>query len=325
MQWKTRGWEEIDRSGLYALLQLRAEVFVVEQDCAYQDLDGKDEAAVHVVATEAGECVATARILPPGLSYPEPSIGRVVVAAAHRGTGLGRQLMGRALAACLDRWPDEGVRISAQSYLTTFYASLGFAPSSEPYLEDGLPHIQMFRPALPQGAWKPFEALPRDLDAWEMALDRLPLDRILGAGEAGWHAGQITDHLSAAESATWHYILRKTSGSAADALPLDASSDARARALSARLRSTERFAMPEGLSQPAAPESVSALQALHSHRRSLASAGRAHAASLPPDWWAVQVFKHPLAGRIGLSDAARFLADHMHHHHHQLLRLVGEE
>lgn len=324
MQWKIEAWNEIDRDGLYALLQLRAEVFVVEQDCAYQDLDGKDEVALHVSAWDAGECVATARVLPPGVSYAEPSIGRVVVKESARLTGLGRLLMGHALAASCDRWPTAGVRISAQTYLEAFYRSLGFAPSSEPYLEDGLPHVQMFREGLPHGAWEAFAALPPAVDAWEAEVAALPDACVLGGG-ASWHAGAITHHLAEAEGATWAYLAKKGQTPVADLPPITPDTTARAIQLSAALRSTARFPMPEGLPAPKPAETRAKIAAVIARWRSAQADGRALVAALPLAWWDAEVFRHPLAGRLGLTMTASFLGDHIVHHRHQLKRLVGGE
>ena len=324
MQWKTQEWQQIGRDEAYALLQLRAEVFVVEQDCAYQDLDGKDEPALHVSAWEGGKCVATARVLPPGVSYAEPSIGRVVVHADHRKYGLGRELMGHALAASLDRWPEAGIRISAQTYLEAFYQSLGFVTCSEHYLEDGLPHVQMFRAGLPPGAWDPFEGLPSAVNEWEQAVRRLPEGWIVGTGE-GWHAGEITHHLAEAEAATWRYVKKKCQTPVAAMPPITLATTSRATALSSRLRSTERYAMPEGLPDPHPAHTMGDLESVLAWWRTAQAAGRAHVAALPREWWEVEVFNHPLAGRLGLTMTAAFLADHVVHHRHQLNRLAAAE
>ena len=155
ISWQCRTWSELDREQLYALLRLRAEVFVVEQDCPYQDLDGKDRKALHLWAewadapiAQGGEALATTRLLPAGVSYEsEVSIGRVVTAAEVRRTGLGRDLMRRSLQALADAWPAAGIRLSAQCYLEQFYRDFGFVPEGESYLEDGIPHIAMVRPA----------------------------------------------------------------------------------------------------------------------------------------------------------------------------------
>lgn len=141
---------EIGGRELYEMLALRSRVFVVEQQCVYLDPDGLDVEAHHVFGwhTEgvgARELVCGARILGPGVSYVEPSIGRVVTAPDFRGSGLGRRLMVEALEACERLYPGCGVRIGAQGYLEAFYAGLGFVRVSEPYDEDGILHVTMVR------------------------------------------------------------------------------------------------------------------------------------------------------------------------------------
>ena len=153
--WHCKTWSELDRDTLYAMLRLRAEVFVVEQNCAYQDLDGKDKVGLHLwaeraaePAREGGQVYALTRLLPVGSSYPnEVSIGRVVTSENARGTGLGRELMKRSLLALDEHWEGEPIRLSAQCYLERFYSDFGFKPEGESYLEDGIPHIAMIRPA----------------------------------------------------------------------------------------------------------------------------------------------------------------------------------
>lgn len=150
MNWHHKPWEAVERDEWHAIVRLRVDVFVLEQECPYSDLDGKDLRALHLWAEdkplEKGHPVAAyARLLAPGVSYAEPSIGRVVTRGDRRGEGLGRELMARALTVCETTWPGRGVRISAQCYLEAFYASLGFASVGMPYLEDGIPHVQMVR------------------------------------------------------------------------------------------------------------------------------------------------------------------------------------
>ena len=131
---------------LYELLQLRSEVFVVEQNCVYQDLDGKDSKSFHVLLySEAGELIGTARVLPPGVSYAELSLGRVCVHFRERLTGSGKVLMKRVVEFIDEKWPKASCVISAQLYLKKFYESFGFISEGESYLEDGIPHIQMRR------------------------------------------------------------------------------------------------------------------------------------------------------------------------------------
>ena len=132
---------------LHDLLALRSAVFVVEQACAFQDIDGLDPQAVHVLGhDEQGQLQASARCFPPGVAYAEASIGRVVTAPTARGTGLGHVLMRQALACVQAQWGQQAVRIGAQAHLQAFYASHGFVSEGEPYLEDGIWHVHMLRP-----------------------------------------------------------------------------------------------------------------------------------------------------------------------------------
>lgn len=145
-------WCHFDDLGLHELQNIfraRQQVFVLEQNCAYVDVDGADEHCFHLAAWRRGlrEPLAYARVVPPGLKYAEASIGRVITTAAGRGRGLGRELLQRAIANARQAFPGQGVRISAQSYLEPFYGSFGFAIVGERYLEDGIPHTEMLLPA----------------------------------------------------------------------------------------------------------------------------------------------------------------------------------
>lgn len=142
--WRWYRWGELSTDLLYQLLRLRSEVFVVEQACLFPDMDGLDPHCEHLCGTDAnGAVVAYARLLPPGLKHPEAALGRVVTAAAVRGSGAGRELMRQALAGCQARHPRHAVRIGAQQRLERFYGELGFVTVSEPYLEDGILHVDM--------------------------------------------------------------------------------------------------------------------------------------------------------------------------------------
>jgi len=138
LRWQWCRLHELGVEQLYALLAAREAVFVVEQNCAYQELDGRDGAALHLIAWSGDVVAACLRVLDP------PALGRVMTAKNFRGCGLGRELMRRALQH-LDASGTAEVRISAQTYLEKFYRSFGFEPVSEPYLEDGIPHIGMVR------------------------------------------------------------------------------------------------------------------------------------------------------------------------------------
>ncbi len=144
LAWSALTWGELDCQCLYAILAARSAVFVVEQDCPYQDLDGLDPKGIHVLASAGdGSVLAYGRVLPAGLRFDEPSIGRVLTTSAGRGLGLGRALMQRCLLETRQRFPGQPIRISAQQYLERFYHELGFITISGPYDEDGIPHLEM--------------------------------------------------------------------------------------------------------------------------------------------------------------------------------------
>ena len=136
-------FDELSNNELYAIIRLRNEVFVVEQNCVFQDADDKDQLAYHVMIFSFDSLVAYARVLPAGVSYNEVSIGRVVSDRKARGTGAGRRLMVDSLSFISEKFGDCDVRISAQTYLLKFYNSLGFQESGEIYFEDGIEHIEM--------------------------------------------------------------------------------------------------------------------------------------------------------------------------------------
>lgn len=138
--WHTKYFPELTVTELYGILRLRAEVFVVEQDCPYQDLDGLDQVSLHLWMEEDGRVVAYARLLPPGTAYEQPGIGRVVVAMQKRNTKLGVELMRRSLEVLQGHFKGEKVVIMAQSYLLEWYQQFGFVEVGEEFLEDGIPH-----------------------------------------------------------------------------------------------------------------------------------------------------------------------------------------
>jgi ElaA protein len=144
MNWIIKPFESLNTKELYQILQVRNEVFIVEQDCPYQDLDNKDFASLHLWKEDAtGAIAAYCRLLPAGISYKEPSIGRVLTSATNRGLGLARAMMEDAIAYIQKEWRTHHIRISAQLYLKAFYESLGFQQVGETYLEDAIPHIEM--------------------------------------------------------------------------------------------------------------------------------------------------------------------------------------
>jgi len=166
--WRIVRFNDLTAREVHDIYQARIEVFVLEQNCPFQDVDGADPACWHLFtrkesgkesgsATFSGipekvadpnSCpiVAYCRIVPPGLKFAEPSIGRVLTTEAARGTGLGRVLMGEAVARTKALWPKEAIRIGAQARLEKFYNDFGFEKASDMYMEDGIPHIEMVRP-----------------------------------------------------------------------------------------------------------------------------------------------------------------------------------
>jgi ElaA protein len=144
IRWSVTPFAELSARDFHDLIQLRIGVFVVEQNCPYPELDGKDLEAFHLIGRlSSGEIVATARILSPGISYPEASIGRVCSRIDQRGNGSGKMLMQKALDAVKALFGEVPVRISAQHYLLSYYKHFGFEPQGEVYLEDDIPHIEM--------------------------------------------------------------------------------------------------------------------------------------------------------------------------------------
>lgn len=143
LRWEYKKFESLTAFELYAILQLRNEVFVVEQHCVYQDADNKDQPAYHLCGWDGNRLVAYCRILPKGISYQHPSIGRVVTSPQYRGGGYGKQLMKLAVEKTILQFQDPVIIISAQLYLLRFYQSIGFEQVSDEYFEDGIPHIQM--------------------------------------------------------------------------------------------------------------------------------------------------------------------------------------
>jgi len=147
--WRFARFDELSAREAHDMFQLCAAVFVVEQTCAFQDLDGADPACWHLIGRDGDQLVAYCRLVPPGVKYPEPSIGRVITSREARRTGAGRALMGEAIARAEKLWPGKRLRIGAQLYLKRFYEDFGFAQSSEPYDEDGILHIEMIRSEAP--------------------------------------------------------------------------------------------------------------------------------------------------------------------------------
>ncbi|BCL68405.1 ElaA protein [Vibrio nigripulchritudo] len=146
--WQLHSFDQLSNIQLYQMLKLRVDVFVVEQDCPYPELDDKDhlDGVYHLLGYEGEELVACARLIARGISYPETtSIGRVVTKESARGHGLGHELMEQAVTHLEMQWGKVAIKISAQQHLSDYYNRHGFAQCTEMYLEDGIPHIGMIR------------------------------------------------------------------------------------------------------------------------------------------------------------------------------------
>lgn len=143
ISWKIKNFDTLSVPELYQIMRLRSEIFVVEQNCVYQDLDGKDQKALHLFGIIDETIVAYCRLFKAGDYFDFASIGRVVVAANYRDKKLGHELMNQAISAIEKYLGEQNITISAQLYLKKFYESHGFIPTSEMYLEDDIPHIQM--------------------------------------------------------------------------------------------------------------------------------------------------------------------------------------
>ena len=144
--WSYKPFETLSPAELYAVLQLRSEVFVVEQNCVFQDMDDKDPFCHHLMCWQQNKLIAYARIVPAGISYVESSIGRIVSSPAARGNGIGRALLQQSIQLCYNLHGKRVIRIGAQLYLKEFYESFGFQQDSPMYLEDGIEHIEMLLP-----------------------------------------------------------------------------------------------------------------------------------------------------------------------------------
>lgn len=150
IQWQWKNFDELSTADLYEILKVRQEVFAVEQDCVYQDADDLDKFSWHLMGWNVSDSAspgihAYLRVVFPTYKYREPSIGRVLTVKQARGTGLGKELLGIALLHMEREYRNQSVRISAQQYLQEFYAGYGFEKASEPYDEDGIPHIEMLK------------------------------------------------------------------------------------------------------------------------------------------------------------------------------------
>tara|TARA_B100000780_G_scaffold70724_1_gene47245 strand:- start:317 stop:769 length:453 start_codon:yes stop_codon:yes gene_type:complete len=143
--WKQKKWEELNKKNLHEILLVRSEVFVVEQNCVYQDIDNKDPKAIHLYGKIKNKIVAYSRIFNEGDFYKEISFGRALVLKNQRGKGLGDELVQKSIEIIKGNWPNKKVKISAQAHLNNFYKKHGFIEKGKEYLEDGIPHVSMER------------------------------------------------------------------------------------------------------------------------------------------------------------------------------------
>jgi ElaA protein len=143
IDWVCKHFSELTTEELYQILRLRSEVFVVEQNCVFLDLDNKDAACHHVMGRKGNQLLGYSRIMPPGISYAESSIGRIVSSPAARGLGVGRELMPYSIGTLYRLHGKRDIRIGAQCYLKEFYESYGFVQTGEIYPEDGIDHVEM--------------------------------------------------------------------------------------------------------------------------------------------------------------------------------------
>jgi len=148
INWSFKKFDNLTPDELYSVLQLRNEVFVVEQNCVFQDADNKDQGSYHLMGWNNQVLVAYSRIVPAGIAYDSfPSIGRVVTSPKLRRTGIGKMLMQQSIEHLQKLLGKKSIKLGAQLYLKNFYESFGFVQSSDVYMEDGIPHIEMIRPA----------------------------------------------------------------------------------------------------------------------------------------------------------------------------------
>ncbi|RZJ82525.1 MAG: GNAT family N-acetyltransferase [Flavobacterium sp.] len=143
LNWIYKSFNELTANELYCVLQLRSEVFVVEQNCVYQDIDGKDLKSTHLMAWHNDNLVAYTRLVPAGISFEEASIGRVITSPFYRGLGIGITLLEKSIEQILATYQTNKIRIGAQLYLKKFYEGFGFIAEGDEFLEDGIPHIEM--------------------------------------------------------------------------------------------------------------------------------------------------------------------------------------
>lgn len=309
MIWHEKKWSDVTRDDLHALLRLRTDVFVVEQNCPYPELDGKDLASVHVWAAAAdaapgAAAAACARVVMP--ADAAVSIGRVAVGEGFRGTGLGQTLMLHTLHATTTAAGRTRIRISAQSHLQDFYAHFGFVARGDEYLEDDIPHREMWRDADPLVAWG---------TAFRHATARVLEASVVPGDGAAWGTGETLRHLALVAGGIGGALAAQRPS--AQGKPLTPAHRAAAGLLVGAMASPRAFEVPAGLSLPAAGEVA------EKDRAGLEAAVEACLAGMA-GWgeadWARTAFRHPAAGWMGGEDVLAFLTFHTLHHRRILKR-----
>lgn len=311
MIWQAKNWSDVSRDDLHALLRLRTDVFVVEQDCPYPELDGKDLASVHVWAAAAdavpgAAAAACARVVMP--ADAAVSIGRVAVGEGFRGTGLGQTLMLHTLHATTSAAGRTPIRISAQSHLQDFYAHFGFVARGDEYLEDGIPHREMWRDGDPLLAWGVAlrHATARVLDV-----------PVVPSTDGAWGTGETLRHLVLVTGGVGGALAAQRPSERGK--PLSAAHRAAAGKLIGAMASPRKFVVPAGLALPAVGDVAEA------DREALGRAVEGCLAGMS-GWgeadWARTAFRHPAAGWMGGEDVLAFLTFHMLHHRRILERMA---
>ena len=336
MDWSIKRFGELSTDELHDLLDLRIRVFVVEQNCPYPEIDGKDRQSAHVIGRdESGEVVAYSRIVDPGISYPEPGIGRVVTAESIRGRGVGHDIMTQSMHHVRENYGQVPVKLSAQEHLRSYYNKHGFQTVSDTYEEDSIPHIEMLylpgtdpiinedvvksRRRFYAQKWQIFENAQLELQDWLSKWTDEELSYHPKSG--GWTASQVVDHIITSEKGTIGYMLKKTQAEP-EVLPYLAKEDRdKAFKLIRRLQSNERYEAPSALPSP---DDSKAFSQLTKEWGEMRDHYRHFLATLSTDYYGRFIFRHPFTGPMSVEETLGFLIEHIGHHKHQLDRIYEE-
>ncbi len=336
LDWTIKRFQELSTDELYDILDLRVRVFVVEQNCPYPELDGKDRQSTHVFGREeGGDMVAYSRIVDPGLSYQEPSIGRVLTHQSYRGKGLGDELMEQSMHHIREKFGQVSVKISAQEYLRKYYQNHGFESLSDIYLEDEIPHLEMIyhpgnesqveedivkvRRTFFANKWEQFDSAKNVmiglLDSWS------PQELNYRPEGNGWTALQVIDHIITSEKGTIGYMLKKTQADASELSFITKEDRDKAAKLSRRLSSNERYEAPSALP---APEENKDYISLTREWDEMRDRYRHFLGTLSSEYYGKFIFRHPFTGPMSVEETLSFLIEHVNHHMHQLHRIREE-